>query len=125
MSTPPIEPEAKVSGNVFDLRVLRQMIAFIRPYSVRFWAVVLFMFVLSVLTPLRPYLIQYTLDVPLAEGSTEGVLRMALLLIVLLLLQAGTQYFYLYYAGSLGQKVICDIRVRLYAHVQRLSLRFF
>lgn len=121
----PSEPETRISGNVFDIRILHKMARFIRPYGGQFVGVVLLMCLLSVLAPLRPYIIQYTLDTHLVVAQGQKVLEMTLLLLFLLLLQALSQYFYLYYAGSLGQKVICDIRVRLYAHVQRLSLRFF
>ena len=117
--------DSKISGNIFDLRILRQMIHFIRPYRLQFWVVVLLMCLLSLLVPLRPYLIQYTLDTSLAEGRKKEVLDMTILLIGLLCTQAVVQYFYLYYAGQLGQRVVCDIRTKLYTHVQRLSLQFF
>ena len=70
------QKDSAISGNIFDLRTLRQMTHFIRPYRLQFWEVVVLMFVLSALVPLRPYLIQYTLDEPLAKGNYPGVLHM-------------------------------------------------
>ena len=124
MSTLPDEAQ-KISGNVFDIGILRRMWRFLVPYRWQFFGVVTLTLGLSALVPLRPYLIQHILDVSLVEGDMEGVTRMTIVLFVLLMVQVSLQYFYLFYAGSLGQKVVCDIRVRLYAHVQRLGARFF
>ena len=117
--------QSKVSGNIFDIGVLRRMIHFLRPYRWHFFGVLGLTLMLSVLVPLRPYLIQYTLDTYLVSGETKKIEEMTILLLILLLLHVVVQYFYLFYAGRLGQQVICDIRIRLYTHVQRLSLRFF
>ena len=120
----PTEP-TQVKGNVFDIRILRKILSFIKPYQAQFLAVILLSVLLSVLTPLRPYLIQSTIDTHLASSRMDKVLEMTYWLLSLLFLQGLVQYLYLYSAGSLGHKVICDIRIRLYEHVQRMSLRFF
>ena len=117
--------EPTISGSIFDMRVLQRILHFIRPYRKQFMGVVVLILIASVLSPLRPYLIQYTLDTHLASGQIDKLLQVILLIFGLLLTQSCVQYFYLYYAGNLGQQVVCDIRVQLYKHVQRLSLRFF
>ena len=115
----------QVKGNVFDIRILRKILSFVKPYKVQFLVVIALSFVLSALTPLRPYLIQHTIDNHLAASRMDKVLVMTYWLLFLLFLQGLMQYLYLYGAGSLGHKVICDIRIRLYKHVQSMSLRFF
>ena len=124
MSTVP-EDFSKISGNVFDISILRRMRRFLLPYRWQFFGIIMLTLLLSVLVPLRPYLIQYILDVSLAEGDIKGVADMTIILLIMLILHVCVQYFYLFYAGSLGQKVVCDIRIRLYTHVQRFGLRFF
>jgi len=87
--------------------------------------VIVLTFTLGVLTPLRPILIQYTIDNDVANGDYEGMLVMVLLLFAMLIIQAFAEYIHTYLSGWLGQQVIRDIRTKLYEHLVNLRLRFF
>jgi ATP-binding cassette subfamily B protein len=78
-----------------------------------------------VLIPLRPKLIQLTIDNELAMGDYPGLVNMILLLLGLLVVQAVVQYLHTFLSGWVGQYVIRDIRVKLFRHIQHLNLRFF
>ena len=119
------EQPLSVKGNVFDLRVIREMVQLMRPYAWHFLGVMALMLLLAVLMPLTPLLIQHALDRYLPLGDAQGIWQMVVLLFALLIVQAMAKYMYLYAAGLLGQRVIRDLRMHLYAHVQRLRLRFF
>jgi ATP-binding cassette subfamily B protein len=120
-----VEKEQISSGNIIDFKVLRRLLAFVRPYRFRFGLVIFLTVALGVLSPLRPVLIQYTLDHDVAVGDYEGMVFMIMLLIGLLLVQSIAQYIHTYVSGWLGQQVIRDIRSKLYKHIVRLRLRFF
>ncbi|MDV3308110.1 MAG: ABC transporter ATP-binding protein/permease [Cyclobacteriaceae bacterium] len=120
-----MEKEQISSGNIIDFKVLRRLLAFVRPYRFRFGLVIFLTVALGVLSPLRPVLIQYTLDHDVAVGDYEGMVFMIMLLIGLLLVQSIAQYIHTYVSGWLGQQVIRDIRSKLYKHIVRLRLRFF
>lgn len=87
--------------------------------------VIVLTFTLGVLTPLRPILIQYTIDNDVANGDYQGMLVMVLLLFAMLIIQAFAEYIHTYLSGWLGQQVIRDIRTKLYEHLVNLRLRFF
>lgn len=87
--------------------------------------VIVLTFTLGVLTPLRPILIQYTIDNDVANGDYQGMLLMVLLLFAMLIIQAFAEYIHTYLSGWLGQQVIRDIRTKLYEHLVNLRLRFF
>src|SRR5690606_30569470 len=91
----------------------------------RFMLVVILTVVLGILSPLRPVLIQYTLDNDVAVGNYEGMVNMIMILVGLLIVQSIAQYIHTYVSGWLGQQVIRDIRSKLYQHIVRLRLRFF
>ncbi|HEX7015020.1 MAG TPA: ABC transporter ATP-binding protein [Cyclobacteriaceae bacterium] len=120
-----MEKEQISSGNIIDFKVLRRLLAFVRPYRIRFGLVIFLTVALGVLAPLRPVLIQYTLDHDVAVGDYNGMVFMIMLLIGLLILQSIAQYIHTYVSGWLGQQVIRDIRSKLYRHIVRLRLRFF
>lgn len=87
--------------------------------------VILLTFLLGAFAPLRPVLIQFTLDNHVAEGDFTGMLYIVVLLIILLIVNSIVQYAHTYLSGWLGQQVICDLRNKLYRHIVNLRLRFF
>lgn len=91
----------------------------------QFWLLVLLTIALAILVPIRPYLIQVTIDNDVANGDFDGLVFMIGLLIVLLIAQAFVQYAHTYLSSWLGQYIIRDIRTSLYEHIQKLKLKFF
>lgn len=98
---------------------------FVTPYRRSFYVLIVLTVLLGVLTPLRPILIQYTIDNDVAFGDYAGLVNVIILLIGLLIVHSIAQYAHTYLSGWLGQEVIRDIRTRLYQHVVNLRLKFF
>ena len=120
-----MEKEQVKSGNIIDWSVLRRLMKFVTPYRGRFYALILLTVLLGVLTPLRPILIQYTIDNDVAFGDYWGMVHIMVLLVVLLIVNSIAQYAHTYVSGWLGQRVIRDIRTKLYEHIVKLRLKFF
>ena len=120
-----MEKEKVSSGNIIDWSVLRRLMTFVKPYNGRFITVVILTLLLGLLAPTRPILVQYTLDHDVAFGNYDGMVKMMIILLGLLIFQSIAQYIHTYLSGWLGQQVIRDIRARLYAHIISLRLRFF
>ncbi len=120
-----MEKEKVSSGNIIDWKVLGRIMKFIKPYKGRFYFLVLLTLLLGVLTPLRPLLIQYTLDKHVAFGKYWDMVYVMLFILALLLVQSVVQYAHTYISGRIGQYVIRDIRIQLYEHIVNLRLKFF
>ncbi len=120
-----MEKEKVSSGNIIDWKVLKRIMLFIRPYRGRFYFLVLLTVLLGLLTPLRPLLIQYTLDAHVAAGKYWEMVNIMLLILGLLAIQSIVQYVHTYISGRIGQFVIRDIRIKLYEHIISLRLKFF
>jgi len=120
-----MEKEKVSSGNIIDFKVLKRILQFVRPYRAGFYLVVVLTVLLGVLGPLRIKLIQYTLDNHVAFGNYGAMVNVMLLLLGLLVAQSLLQYIHTYVSGRIGQYVIRDIRIRLYAHLVSLRVRFF
>ncbi|MBU0695269.1 MAG: ABC transporter ATP-binding protein/permease [Bacteroidetes bacterium] len=101
------------------------MFRYARPYRSKFfWSVFLTLSVAGI-APIRPLLIQKTLDQYVFFNDTSGLLNMTILMIVLLLLQTFIQYFQTFLTNSLGQSVIKDLRIDVFNHVTKLRLKYF
>ncbi|MFM7856037.1 MAG: ABC transporter ATP-binding protein, partial [Flammeovirgaceae bacterium] len=120
-----MEKEKVSSGNIIDFKVLGRIMQFVSPYKGRFYLVVAFTFLLGILTPIRPLLIQYTLDKHVQYGNYWDMVRIMLIILGLLLIQSAVQYVHTYVSGRIAQLVIRDIRIKLYEHLIHLRLRFF
>ena len=114
-----------VSGNVIDYRVLKRLFIYCKPYIRQFYLLVFFTISLSILSPIRPYLVQLTIDNHVAFNDYNGMLNMIIILIVLLLFQGVIQYYHTYLSGWIGQNIVRDLRIKLYSHIQKLRLKFF
>ncbi|MGM9508307.1 ABC transporter ATP-binding protein [Larkinella sp. GY13] len=113
------------SGQIFDWITLRRLYAFVKPYQLHFYGLILIILLSAVLAPVGPLLIRYTIDSKIATGDYPGLTKMLILMIAILVLQGIIQFFNTYLSGWLGQNVIRDIRVQLYQKVLKLRLKFF
>jgi len=120
-----MEKEKASSGNIIDFKVLMRIMQFVRPYKGRFYFVIVLTFLLGILTPIRPLLIQYTLDSDVQFGNYWGMVNIMLIILGLLVVQSAVQYAHTYISGRIAQFVIRDIRIQLYQHLISLRLRFF
>ncbi len=120
-----MEKEKVSSGNIIDFKVLKRIFQFVAPYRGRFYLIIILTLLLGVLTPIRPFLIQYTLDEHVQYGDYWSMVNVMLVIFGLLLVQSIVQYVHTYISGRIAQFVIRDIRVKLYEHIINLRLRFF
>ncbi len=120
-----MEKEQISSGNIIDFKIVRRILQYVKPYRGRFYFLVVLTVVLGILTPVRPMLIQYTLDHHVAFGNYQGMVQVMLVIVVLLILHSGFQYIHTYLSGRIGQYVIRDLRIKLYDHLIGFQLKFF
>ncbi len=114
-----------VSGKAFETSLLRRIYSYVLPYRKLLYITVLLTILMSLLTPMRPYLIQYTFDKHILGGDTRGLLNMTFLLILLLVLQSLVQYYHSYLTTLLGQNVIKDLRVQLFGKILSFRMKYF
>lgn len=120
-----LEKEKESSGEIIDIKVLKQLYSFVKPYKTQFYFLVFLTIAMAILAPTRPYFIQIAIDDYVAMGDAAGLVRITYILVGLMILQALVQWAHTYYSGWIGQVIIKDIRVRLYKHLLKLRLKFF
>lgn len=115
----------KVTGKAYDWQLLKRVFNYAKPYKSKFFWSVLLTISIALIAPVRPYLIQKTLDEYIFFNRTSGLLNMTLLMIALLLLQSFIQYFQTFLTNALGQSVIKDLRMNVFNHITNLRLKYF
>lgn len=108
-----------------DWATLRRVVGLATPFRSLFvWSFFLGIMV-AVVTPIRPYLIQLTVDKNILEKGGQGLEWMGAILLVTLIAEFVVKYLFGLYSTTLGQTIMLDLRMRLFRHVQRMRLKFF
>ena len=103
----------------------RRLFAFVQPYRRRL-AVMLAAVVLgSILSLAGPYALQFLIDAVFSRGDATLLNRITLILIGIFALQSVVYFVRGYLLATIGERVLADMRVTLFEHLQRLSLSFF
>ena len=117
--------DKSVSGKAVDMSIIRRILRLVQPYRSTFAISLVLTISLAFISPVRPLLIQYTIDHFIDAGDYQGLLRMTILLVALLIVQSVAQYYNTYLTNRLGQTIIRDLRVNLFRHIAHLRLKFF
>lgn len=108
-----------------DGQLLRRIISYLLPY--KGWVALAFVSVMTAafLGPLKPKLVQITIDRDILTGDLEGLQRMIILLFGVLVIEGVLAFVNTYLTQWIGQRAIYDLRIKVYRHIQRQPLRFF
>src|SRR3954471_10841995 len=79
----------------------------------------------SVLQLAQPYLMKLAIDRHIATADLRGLDRIALLFLAILLGSFALEYIQTWVLQITGQRIMFDIRMQIYDHLQRLDLRFY
>jgi ATP-binding cassette subfamily B protein len=120
-----LSDKSTVTGKIVDWQIIKRLIQFVMPYKWQFLFLIFLTTLSAALVPLRPYLIQYTIDNNVANNDYPGLVDMILILVGLLFFQAIVQYIHTYLSGWIGQYIVKDLRLRLYEHLLKLKLKFY
>ncbi|SEW00030.1 ABC transporter ATP-binding protein [Chitinophaga arvensicola] len=110
---------------VFDFSLLRRIFSFAAPYKRSFYISMILTVILAAISPLRPYLIQVTVDKYIANQLVQMLILVTVVQIGLLLLETVVRFFFSYLTNWLGQSVVKDLRVTVYKKIVHLNLAFF
>ena len=119
------EKEDEVIGKVYDSKLMKRLLTYVKPYKKYVFLAILLNVLVAALGPLRPYLTKIAVDEHITNKDLYGLLQISLMLLGVLLFQSFVQYFLTYFTELMGQKIIYDLRIQIFTHVQRLALKFF
>jgi len=120
---------------IFDFSQLRRVFQYAAPYKSRLYLSVFLSILLAILSPLRPFLIQVTINDYIRKGAAPGlsikekmeavIIWITVLQIALLLIETVARFYFSFITAWLGQTVVRDLRVDVYKKVLGLNLSQF
>jgi ATP-binding cassette subfamily B protein len=117
--------DKKQRKKLLDLGILRKVFAFALPYKKKIYISILLSIVLAILSPLRPYLIQYTVNHFIKDKDLYWLVLITIIQIGMLLVETLLSFYFGFITSWLGQTVVKDLRVTVYKKVLGLNLSQF
>ncbi|HXX92459.1 MAG TPA: ABC transporter ATP-binding protein, partial [Planctomycetota bacterium] len=123
MSDPFQEEEAL--GRSYDGRLMRRFLGYVRPHAALVAPTVGFL-VLRVGAELAgPIILQRAIDGPLARQEFASLAAWAAAFMATATAVGAFEFCYTWMTNFVGQKIILDLRMQVFSHLQRLSVSFF
>ena len=116
---------SETSPKKFDLAILRRVFGYAVPYKKKFYLSVVLAFLLAFITPVRPLLIQITVNKYIAQSVADMVVNITLIQIGLILLETAMRFLFSFTTAWLGQSVVKDMRIAVYKKILGLNLSQF
>jgi ATP-binding cassette subfamily B protein len=112
-------------GKAYDARLLLRLWTFVRPYRRLFWLAVLLSPVNQLFGLVQPYLLKVGIDRYVSRGEPGGLRTLGLVCIAALVGEFVSAYWQQYLTTVVAQRSLADLRVALFARLQRFPMRFF
>jgi ATP-binding cassette subfamily B multidrug efflux pump len=128
---------------IFKVTILKRVFSFVKPYSAIFLINVLLSIVLAFATPVRPYLIQATVNTAIGkmvdfpswvhwvlpanafQSALHLILSLTLFQVGFIIAETVMRFFFTFGMSWLGQQVIRDLRNKVYDKIMHWEMRQF
>jgi ATP-binding cassette, subfamily B, multidrug efflux pump len=117
--------EEDVLGKAYDARLMRRLITYLRPYKLQVALATAAIIGHSVLELAPPYLVKLVIDRYIPAGDVNGLSLVAGLYLATLAGSFVLDYAQTWVLQFTGQRIMFDIRMQIYEHLQRLDVRFY
>jgi ATP-binding cassette subfamily B protein len=134
---------AKAPNPTLKITILKRVFSFVKPYRFIFWANVVLSIILAFSTPVRPYLIQSTVNIAIGKivalpvwlqwfipaGAFGDVVKLVIAItlfqVAFIILETLLRFFFTFGMAWLGQQVIRDLRNKVYDKIMHWEMRQF
>jgi ATP-binding cassette subfamily B protein len=114
-----------ILGKAYDAVLMRRLLTYLQPYRRQVIVAFLAIVVGTGTALAQPYLIKIAIDEHIAVGRLEGLGGLAGLYVLLLILAFSAEYVQTWTLQLTGQRIMFDLRMSLYSHLQRLDLKYY
>jgi ATP-binding cassette, subfamily B, multidrug efflux pump len=117
--------EEEVLGKAYDARLMRRLLAYLRPHKWYVAGALLALVGDAVAQLAPPYLVKIAIDRYIAQGDLAGLNNIALVYLAVLVASFSLEYAQTYMMQMIGQRIMFDMRMQIYSYLQRLDLAFY
>jgi ATP-binding cassette, subfamily B, multidrug efflux pump len=117
--------EDEVLGKAYDRRLMRRLLVYTRPYRLLMGGSFLLLCISGGLQVVGPLLTQHVIDVAVPRHDLRTIWLSVAVFVLVLLAEFIGSFWQTWLTSLLGQRVMRDLRMEIFVHLQRLSISFF
>lgn len=117
--------DEEVLGKAYDSKLMKRLVEFIKPHKKYIYIALPLLCLTSVGENIGPFLTKEAIDNYIAKGDLSGLTWIAVLFLIAVSITFVSRFGQTYFTNLMGQKIMYDLRVKLFKHVQNLSLKYF
>ena len=117
--------EEEVQERPFNLGLTFKLLSYLKPHRGRVTLAFITIGLAALSGQIGPWLTKVAVDDHIVDGDWQGLQWIIAAFFASIVVQYGTQYAQTLITGMIGQHVMYDIRRDVFAHLQRLPLRYF
>jgi ATP-binding cassette subfamily B protein len=126
MTAPATQPhEDDILGKAYDRKLMRRLLVYTRPYRALMYGAFALLCVEGALQVVGPLLTRRVIDVAVPTHNMRIVTISTALFFLALLTEFVLSYGQTWLTSLLGQRVMRDLRMEIFEHLQRLSISYF
>jgi len=117
--------EDDILGKAYDSKLMRRLLVYTRPYRALMYGAFALLCVEGGVQVVGPLLTRRVIDVAVPARDMHIVATCTAFLLLALVAEFVTSYGQTWLTSLLGQRVMRDLRMEIFEHLQRLSVSFF
>jgi ATP-binding cassette, subfamily B, multidrug efflux pump len=115
----------EILGKAYDGRLMRRLLGYLRPYAPQVVLALLAIIANAMLQLAPPYLTKIAIDTHIASGDMAGLRNVAALYLAVLVGSFALEFVQTWLMQMTGQRIMFDLRMQIYRHLQRLDVAFY
>ena len=112
-------------NNKFNIKLFFRLLEFVKPYKPNFIFVTISAILISVFSILSQYLLKIGVDDYITLKNYSGLVYIISLMFAVLIFQVIFQFLFVYFTNILGQKVVFDIRTKLFSRIIKFKMSYY
>ena len=109
----------------FNFKLFARLLNYVLPYKINFAFLSVAAILISVFSILNQYLLKEAVDKYITPKDYEGLIFIISVMLGVLLFQVIFQFLFVFLANILGQKVVYDIRIKLFARIIKFKMSYY
>ena len=109
----------------FNLKLFKRLLGFTKPYKLNFIFVSFSAIIISVFSILNQYFLKIAVDEYITPKDYNGLLYLIVIMILILCFQVTFQFLFIYFTNLLGQKVVYDLRTKLFKTIIQFKMSYY
>lgn len=112
-------------NNKFNIKLFFRLLEFVKPYKPNFIFVTIAAILISIFSILSQYLLKIGVDDYITLKNYSGLVYIISLMFAVLIFQVIFQFLFVYFTNILGQKVVFDIRTKLFSRIIKFKMSYY